>query len=343
MKNTNGGRCMSTIIEVKNVTKKFRRSEKKKGLKGAVLSLVKPVYKEKVAVDQLSFSIQKGEVVGFIGANGAGKSTTIKMMTGILYPSEGEVIVDGLIPYERRIENARKIGVVFGQRTQLIWDIALEESLLMQKHIYDVDSDIFEERLAYFVEKLELRELLRVPVRQMSLGQKMRSELAAAFLHQPKLVYLDEPTIGLDVKVKETIREFIREMNEKDDTTIILTTHDMQDVEALVDRVIIIDQGHKLYDGPLEHLSKQFGNKKYISIEVEGESEPHIDDDIRSKLLHITQKEHHFDIAYSLHDISTPELMSHLFLNNHIRDFTVRDEPIEEIVKVIYEQKEVIK
>ncbi|MGL4662430.1 MAG: ABC transporter ATP-binding protein [Culicoidibacterales bacterium] len=333
---------MSTIIEVKDVTKKFRRTEKKKGLKGAFLGLIRPVYKEKVAVDHLSFSIKEGEIVGFIGANGAGKSTTIKMMTGILYPTSGEVIVDGIIPYEKRIDNARKIGVVFGQRTQLIWDIALEESLMMQQHIYGVDEEVFKERLAYFVEKLELQDLLRVPIRQMSLGQKMRSELAAAFLHKPKLVYLDEPTIGLDVKVKETIREFIREMNEKDNTTVILTTHDMQDIEALVERVIIIDQGQKLYDGAIDSLSKQFGNKKVLTIELAKECDLVMDDEIRQQLLTVEEKEDKWYLSYSQNDIQTPMLMSHLFLNNEIIDFTVNDEPIEEIVKVIYEQKEVI-
>lgn len=332
---------MKPIIEVKNVTKTFRRTEKKKGLKGAFLGLIQPTYKEKVAVKDLSFSIQQGEIVGFIGANGAGKSTTIKMMTGILYPTQGEVVVDGLIPYERRIDNAKKIGVVFGQRTQLIWDIALEESLLMQKHIYGVPDAVFEERLHYFVEKLELKELLRVPIRQMSLGQKMRSELAAAFLHKPKLVYLDEPTIGLDVKVKETIREFIREMNQKDNTTVILTTHDMQDIEALVERVIIIDQGQKLYDGAIDSLAKQFGNKKVLTIDAADDTLK-MDEDIRQQLIALEQKEGKWHLSYSQNDIQTPQLMSHLFLNNSIIDFTVNDEPIEAIVKVIYEQKEVI-
>lgn len=332
---------MKTIIELKNVTKKFRRTEKQKGLKGALLGLIKPVYKEKIAVNDLSFSIQQGEIVGFIGANGAGKSTTIKMMTGILHPTCGEVVIDGLIPYESRIENARKIGVVFGQRTQLIWDIALEESLMMQQHIYGVDEDVFKARLDYFVEKLELQELLRVPIRQMSLGQKMRSELAAAFLHKPKLVYLDEPTIGLDVKVKETIREFIREMNQKDNTTVILTTHDMQDIQALVERVIIIDQGKKLYDGAIDALAKQFGSKKVLIIDlVDGKLK--MEEDIRQQLIAIHQKDGKWHLSYSQNDIQTPQLMSHLFLHNDIIDFTVSDEPIEEIVKVIYEQKEVI-
>lgn len=330
------------IIQVNNVIKKFRRNEKKKGLKGAFLGLFRPVYKEKIAVDNLSFSIEEGEIVGFIGANGAGKSTTIKIITGILYPTDGDVIVDGLIPYEKRIENAQKIGVVFGQRTQLVWDIALEESLLMQKHIYNVDDDIFEERFNYFVEKLELSELLRIPVRQMSLGQKMRSELAAAFLHKPKLVYLDEPTIGLDVKVKETIREFIKEMNEKERTTVILTTHDMQDIEALVERVIIIDQGHKLYDGPIRDLSQQFGNKKILTVELEEDKELFIADEIRKTLIHVEKIDEKWCISYSQDDIPTPVLMSYLFSQNSISDFTVGNEPIEEIVKVIYDQKEVI-
>lgn len=331
---------MNKIIEVKDVTKVFKRTIKKKGLKGAVESLFKPQFKEKVAVDHLNFTIHKGEIVGFIGANGAGKSTTIKMMTGILYPSSGEIIVDGLVPYQERRTSAKKMGVVFGQRSQLIWDIALEESFTLQKQIYGMDDITFKERLAFFVKELELEELLRVPIRQMSLGQKMRCELAAAFLHNPKIVYLDEPTIGLDVKIKEVIRNFIKKINEQDQTTIILTTHDMQDIEALVNHVIIIDQGKKLYDGDIDKLSKQFGSHKMVILEIEDSQL--IIPTLVEKYVSVHKEKDKYHIEFSLDDIKTPDLISHLFAHNSIIDFTVNDQSIESIVKVIYEKKEVI-
>ncbi len=218
-------------IEVDKLSKTFRIGQKEVGLFSAVKALLRPRYQEKVAVDKISFCINPGEMVGYIGVNGAGKSTTIKMLTGILQPSQGNVRVLGRNPHKERVNNAREIGVVFGQRTQLWWDLALIESLNLIAKIYELEPKRYQTLLDRFAEELELKELLSVPIRQMSLGQKMRSELAATLIHEPKVVYLDEPTIGLDLVVKDRIREFIKQQNSEQGTTVVLTTHDLGDID----------------------------------------------------------------------------------------------------------------
>jgi ABC-2 type transport system ATP-binding protein len=258
------------LIETNQLTKVFRINEKAPGLAGAVKSLFNPGHKNKVAVDHISFNIDPGEVVGYIGVNGAGKSTTIKMLTGILQPSDGIVRVLGRDPHKQRVANARDIGVVFGQRTQLWWDLALIESLNMISKIYELDPDRYRQLLNRFSKELELDELLKMPIRNMSLGQKMRAELAATLIHEPKIVYLDEPTIGLDLIVKERIREFIKEQNRDKGTTVILTTHDLGDIEELCKRVIIIDNGKLIYDGPLATIKDRFGKFRTITFETTG-------------------------------------------------------------------------
>ena len=243
-----------TIIEVDHLSKVFNVPHKDPGLGGAVKALFLPRYEQKVAVDQISFSVEPGEMVGYIGVNGAGKSTTIKMLTGILVPSGGSVRVLGRDPHRERVANAREIGVVFGQRTQLWWDLAFIESLSLVARIYQVPQVRYKQLLEQFAETLELKELLSVPIRNMSLGQKMRAELAATLIHEPRVVYLDEPTIGLDLIVKERIRAFIKEQNRAKGTTVVLTTHDLGDIEELCKRVIIIDAGKLIYDGPIETI-----------------------------------------------------------------------------------------
>jgi ABC-2 type transport system ATP-binding protein len=221
-----------------------------------------------LAVNGISLAIPAGQSVAFIGPNGAGKSTTIKMLTGILIPSSGQVQVLGRDPHRERVANARDIGVVFGQRTQLWWDLALIESLNLISKIYEVEPDRYKQLLDKFTETLGLAELLPVPVRNMSLGQKMRAELAATLIHEPKIVYLDEPTIGLDLIVKEHIREFIKEQNHHKGTTVILTTHDLGDIEELCQRVIIIDKGSLIYDGPITTIKQRFGKYRTITFET---------------------------------------------------------------------------
>ncbi len=257
------------IIEVTDLTKVFRINLKDPGVSGALKALVRPRTMNKVAVNQISFSVEPGEMVGYIGVNGAGKSTTIKMLTGILAPTSGGVQVLGRDPHRQRVANARDIGVVFGQRTQLWWDLALIESLNLVARIYNVPPDVYAQRLAEFSQVLELKELLKMPIRNMSLGQKMRSELAATLIHDPQIVYLDEPTIGLDLIVKERIREFIKRQNRERGTTVILTTHDLGDIEELCQRVIMIDDGQLIYDGPLSTIRDRFGKYRTITFETQ--------------------------------------------------------------------------
>jgi len=252
------------IIEVKHLTKEFKAYSSRSGLKGAFRDLLTRNYKILAAVDGVSFQIKQGEMVGYIGENGAGKSTTIKMLTGILTPTSGEVIVNGMNPHKQREQFVQTIGVVFGQRSQLWWDIAVQESFRLLKKVYKVPDAQYESHMKDIIATLELEPLLDKPVRKLSLGQRMRCELAAALIHNPKLLFLDEPTIGLDVLVKLRIREFLKEINRKYGTTILLTTHDMADIEALCDRVIMLDEGRIIYDGRLDELQRNWVSGKQI-------------------------------------------------------------------------------
>ena len=262
------------VIDVQNLSKVFRVPRKDPGVRGAVKALFRPRYEDKVAVDRISFAVNTGEIVGYIGVNGAGKSTTIKMLTGILLPTSGQARVLGRDPHLHRVANAREVGVVFGQRTQLWWDLALIESLDLIGKIYEVEPARFKYLLRQFSEVLELDELLHVPIRNLSLGQKMRAELAATLIHEPKVVYLDEPTIGLDLIVKERIREFIKQQNRERAITVVLTTHDLGDIEELCQRVIIIDAGKLIYDGPIGTIKQRFGKYREITFETAGRIGP---------------------------------------------------------------------
>jgi ABC-2 type transport system ATP-binding protein len=255
-------------IEVTNVSKVFRISQKEPGVVGAVKSLFRTYYINKVAVDDISFRVNLGEVVGYIGVNGAGKSTTIKMLTGILVPSSGQIRVLNRDPHRQRVANAMDIGVVFGQRSQLWWDLALIESLNLIAKMYQIELTRYKRLLNEFTETLELSNLLNVPIRNMSLGQKMRAELAAVLIHEPAIVYLDEPTIGLDLVIKERIRDFIKRQNRERNTTIVLTTHDLGDIEELCQRVMIIDAGRLIYDGPISTIKERFGKYREIAFET---------------------------------------------------------------------------
>ncbi len=256
------------MIRAESLSKVYKIPEKDPGVAGAVKALFRPRYKSKPAVTDVSFIIEPGEIVGYIGVNGAGKSTTIKMLTGVLLPTSGQVRVFGRDPHRDRVANARDIGVVFGQRTQLWWDLALIESLTMVGRIYEVPDARFKQLIDEFAETLDLKELLKIPIRNMSLGQKMRAELAATLIHEPKIVYLDEPTIGLDLLVKERIRDFIRRVNQEKGTTVVLTTHDLGDIEELCRRVLIIDNGILIYDGPLATIKDRFGKYREITFET---------------------------------------------------------------------------
>ena len=245
------------LISVKNLVKEYKTYDRREGLGGAFLDLFHREYKTLRAVDDISFDIERGEMVGYIGANGAGKSTTIKMLCGVLYPTSGSIVVDGRVPVQEREAHVRNIGAVFGQRSQLWWDLAAGESLRLLARIYGVEKAEFAARMDEFEGVLKLKDFLKTPARKLSLGQKMRCELAASLIHNPKIVFLDEPTIGLDVAVKQSIREFVKRINTERGVTVILTTHDLRDIEELCSRVFIIDKGKQVFDGTLDKLREK--------------------------------------------------------------------------------------
>lgn len=329
------------MIKVENLSKEFKISKKYPGFKGALRSFFSTEYTIKKAVDDISFEINDGEIVGYIGANGAGKSTTIKMMTGILTPSSGRIIVDGVIPYENREKNAKNIGVVFGQKTQLWWDLPVSETLPLLKDIYGVSDEDYEERMNYFKEILGLDEFFLSPVRTLSLGQRMRADLAAALIHNPKIIYLDEPTIGLDVVVKESVRKAIKDINEKYGTTIILTTHDLNDIEELCNRIIIIDSGKKIYDGELEGVKEQFGYLTTIEIQLKDKSNIEKinfarfkDDDFK-----LNMKESKINITFNKNNISSADIIGEVMKKSKVIDFNIKETSIEDIVKKMYKNE----
>lgn len=263
---------MTPIISATHLSKQFRRSRKAPGLRGALTHLVKPQFSEFTAVENVDFSIDAGESVAYVGPNGAGKSTTVKLLTGILVPTDGEVTVCGIQPFENRQENARNIGVVFGQRTQLWWDIPVVESLRMLGDIYDVPAEEFKRSFDELTEVLDLSPLLNVPARQLSLGQRMRCDLAASLIHSPKVLYLDEPSIGLDVSVKARFRDFIKYMHRERGLTVMLTSHDVGDIEELCPRIIMIDQGKIIYDGEFRELTNRFGWEQKVILTLSDET-----------------------------------------------------------------------
>lgn len=329
------------MIKVENLSKEFKISKKYPGFKGALRSFFSTEYTIKKAVDDISFEINDGEIVGYIGANGAGKSTTIKMMTGILTPSSGRIIVDGVIPYENREKNAKNIGVVFGQKTQLWWDLPVSETFPLLKDIYGVSDEDYEERMNYFKEILGLDEFFLSPVRTLSLGQRMRADLAAALIHNPKIIYLDEPTIGLDVVVKESVRKAIKNINEKYGTTIILTTHDLNDIEELCNRIIIIDSGKKIYDGELEGVKEQFGYLTTIEIQLKDKSNIEKinfarfkDDDFK-----LNMKESKVSITFNKNNISSADIIGEVMKKSKVIDFNIKETSIEDIVKKMYKNE----
>ena len=257
------------MINVNDVSRDFKIYKEAKGLRAKLHSAFVRDYEIKHAVDHISFHIDKGEIVGYVGPNGAGKSTTIKMLAGILSPTSGQIVVDGISPHLQRIKNARNIGVVFGQRSQLYWDLPIRDSFLLHQKMYDIEKETFERNTKLFIDVLQMETFLTQPVRQLSLGQKMRANIAISLLHSPKIVYLDEPTIGLDIVAKARIRDFILEINRKQKTTFILTTHDMDDIETVCGRLIMINYGRVMYDGSLCDFKEKHGDQYMLSIVVD--------------------------------------------------------------------------
>ena len=303
-------------IVMNGIVKEFRVLNRREGLKGSIKDLFSRDYKTVTAVDHISLEIPRGEIVGYLGPNGAGKSTTIKMMTGVLEPTAGEILVNGVVPYKNRAKNSQDIGVVFGQRSQLWWALPLIESLKLLKDIYQIPDDQYNEMLSFYNSIADMESLLHKPVRQMSLGQRTLSDILAAFLHNPKIVFLDEPTIGLDVSMKAKIRELIRQLNEKKHTTVILTTHDMGDVDALCKRIIIIDKGKMLYDNDMQHLKSFFGS--YRTLKVRND-------------------ENWISILVDEEKTSVVSALNTLQQSMKIRDIQIEEISTEDVIRKIYE------
>lgn len=323
---------MSTIISMENVTKEFIIYKREKGLWNSIKSIVKRDYITRTAVNNISFNIKKGEMVGYIGANGAGKSTTIKMLSGVLVPSSGTVTVEGRIPYKDRKNNAKIIGVVFGQRTQLYWSLPIEETFELYKKIYKIPDKTYQQNVEFYSGLLDLNDFIDVPVRQLSLGQKMRAELAVSLLHDPQILYLDEPTIGLDVVVKQKIRNFIREINKEKQTTVILTTHDMDDIEQICGRIITIDKGSKIFDGSLSNLKEIYGEGHIIIVEFQEANVQTLD----PRLTIIKEKDKKKWIKINKKEISVAEAISIITRNHDILDISLTEPSVEDAVQKIY-------
>ena len=324
------------IIEVNNLVKKYRIIEKEEGIKGYFKHLIKPKYKEFNAVNGINFNIEEGELVGYIGENGAGKSTTIKMLTGLLTPTSGNVVVNGIIPSKKRIENNKNIGAVFGQKTQLWWDLPVIESFRLIKKMYKIPENEYRNNLKKFAEILDLNDLLEKQVKNLSLGQKMRCEIAATFLHNPKIVYLDEPTIGLDVLVKEKIRKFIKEINKEKKTTVILTTHDLNDIEDVYDRIILLDKGQIIYDGTKQKFKDTYG--KYVIAElIVNNKTKELSKDIDLENVEILEEnERKLKMKFSHEEITIVKIMDEISKYCDIEDIHMKESELEDILKEIY-------
>ena len=327
------------MIEVNELTKVFRKPIRGEGLSGMVKTLFSRQYEEIRAVDGISFTVPDGEIVGYIGPNGAGKSTTIKMMCGILTPSSGSVLIDGVEPYRRRRQVAQHIGVVFGQKTQLWWDIPLIESFKVLKEIYQVSDAEYTERMGFLGEVLDISRFLSQPVRTLSLGERMRSDLAAAMLHNPRILFLDEPTIGLDVLVKEKIRLAIHELNKSYGTTVVLTTHDMTDIEDLCSRIILLEKGAILYDGPLGSLKNRFGNLKTLTLtvpaEVQAGTAPPLSPD-----LDLSEEDGRMVLRFDADKLALEQVIQYAFRDLRAMDMKISEISIGDVVKTILEQQE---
>ena len=322
------------IVAARGLTKTFWVARHRRGMLGALRGLVDRAGREVRAVDGISFAVGRGEIVGYVGPNGAGKSTTIKMLTGILVPTSGEATVDGLVPWRQRKSLARRIGVVFGQRTQLWWDLPLIESLDLLRHVYRVPADRFRQNLAAMRELLELDPFLETPVRQLSLGQRMRGDLAAAVLHDPPLLYLDEPTIGLDVVAKARVRQFLAGVNRDRGVTILLTTHDLADVEALCRRMLVIDRGRLLYDGGIDELRRRYGTHRTLVIDLESAAGPVPLALPPAELVKSDGPRHWF--RFDRRETSAADLIAAVAAHYPVRDVAIEEPAIEEIVRRIY-------
>ncbi len=331
------------MIYVENLKKEFKKVIKDPGLKGSIKALFHPKKEIITAVDDISFHVPKGEILGFIGPNGAGKSTVIKMLTGILTPTSGECRINGKIPQNDRQNYVKEIGVVFGQRTQLWWDLPLTETYSVLKEIYEVEESAFKKRMAFLNEVLELDDFIKSPVRTLSLGQRMRADIAASLLHSPKVLFLDEPTIGLDVVVKDNIRNAITKINAEENTTVILTTHDISDIELLCKRIVMIDKGKNVFDGDLHELKTKYGQMRELTFETDTRDVKNVlsykehfgfaDDDFSIEADGSLVK-----IRFNSAVVPVSEMLSYTLQKISVKDMSVKEADIEEIIRRLYKQ-----
>jgi ABC-2 type transport system ATP-binding protein len=322
-----------SIIKVQDVHKTFKVSKRAKGLPGTIANLFAPKFIEKKAVDGLSFEIKRGEAVGFIGSNGAGKSTTIKMISGILYPTSGNIEVLGLNPQKQRKQYVSHIGVVFGQKSQLSWDLPVIDSFELLRHIYRIPLEQYKDNVAMFTTLLDMESFIEQPVRQLSLGQRMRADIAASLLHSPELVFFDEPTIGLDALAKEKIREFVRYMNKEKNVTMIFTTHDMKDIEETCERMILIDKGKLLYDGSIKNIVSKYGKERKLIVEFENDTAVEQIDSVIIASEGFNKK----SFTFNCDKVSMKDLLQIISSKYSIADFTVKEMEIEAVVRSIYQ------
>lgn len=320
------------IISVTDLSKKFKVPKRKPGFLRGLSSLIWREYHTKTALDCISFDIEEGELVGYIGPNGAGKSTTVKILSGILVPNSGNVSVMGKTPWKHRIETVSQLGVVFGQRTQLWWDLPVIESFELLKDIYKIPTLTYKRSLDNLVDALQISKLCEIPVRQLSLGQRMRCDIAASLLHSPKILFLDEPTIGLDAVSKLAVRDFIHHLNKEHKVTIMLTTHDMDDIESLCSRVLILNEGRIFLDGTLNDLRKKIAPERRLIVDLQVENDTLSD----PEAVVIKQEGHRVWLSYNPTRTPTPELIRRVTMKHAIRDLYVENPPIEEIVAKLY-------
>lgn len=324
---------------VESLTKEFRVLRHRSGLAGSLRSLVSREGKTVKAIDDVSFAIERGEFVGYVGPNGAGKSTTIKALAGILVPTSGKVEVCGLVPHRKRTLNARQIGVVFGQRTQLWWDLPPLDGFRLLGRIYRIDRADLEQRIAAFTSLLDLGPLLETPVRKLSLGEKMRCELVAALLHDPPILFLDEPTIGLDVLAKQQIRSFLLQINRERSTTVLLTSHDLDDIERLCRRVMVIDHGSILHDGTVDSLKRVFGNHRRLSFELVAESSATPVIELPAGAAVETFRNGQLMVRFDADRVRAPEVVRAVMERLEVVDFQLQEIEIEDVVRRIYRRE----
>lgn len=321
-----------SIISVKHVSKEYKLQAQASGPDYSEVLFVRPSRKRIQAVKDMSFDIEQGDFVGFIGENGAGKSTMIKMMSGILYPTSGEIITSGIIPYKKRKENAMNIGVVFGQRSRLVWELPMTDTFALYKEIYRIPRETFQKNVKLFVEMLNMGDYFQTPIRQLSLGQRMRVEIALSMLHEPPILFLDEPTIGLDVVAKKHIRDFFKERNSRDGTTIVLTSHDMKDLDTIAKRIIMITKGELLFNGTIDELKERYTMESIAVFSFSGQ----IDKNAAQEFGEVSADRYKLSITFDPKLRKLPEVINTVGSLGEISNIEVKSADIEDLVRKVY-------